>query len=699
MRTKIIRKVVGASLLAVALLTALFAVREVAYAKETTVNINGKQYELAEKSKYDYDDGTTPTIIPSSGSQFGLFGMSGDLKALSETNGFSSYEVSSGLVTFSYSPNGTVIGASDTDWHLIEDSASEVNGEKIDQKIRNGVVILQTSIDGTNWITDLVKGNVAGSETDYNENFYETAEIQLINGCYYRVIVAYEVERKLDDKQYLFVKVGNSEKKKFVEVYEFYLKDTSEATIAAGAHPNTKKVVGDMTKVVNTGKDNGYSQENAITSKDPHYGWKLGEFSLKGYTNTADYQGEEYFLKNLGDAITLSFTLNQNISSLNGMDNLTISEDTNGYDQFFQVPKTNFKHGTLIIRFTDFQGNKSDPIIYTDFLAANARTGADTRVQFFEEGDYEVALDYEIKNTSGIDSYTNYRMFFTFKIRNGNNMVYAFDPSGQLTDKAWTATGFTVNTANSHYLTVTVNKYALADGVGGKKLDLSWSRTANDGNSYKDPGVYEVTVSNRYQPNGDVTKTFYVGDDPYIKAIPITGKSLDDIVKLIQNTDVDMQTYLDVMAKERKSLDEVVDLVKAGWTVSETGQLIEPPTPELEQDLVAEPTEEPKNEDPVEPTSEVSSQNENNAQEDEKTDTSSGNGETKTEDSESNQTVSSSDNEADSVDKEKTNPAIFVVIIAVLASAGGAFFIRKHGKKIETEINYDKNNSDQGGEK
>ena len=42
--------------------------------------------------------------------------------------------------------------------------------------------------------------------------------------------------------------------RRIVEVYEFYLKDTSEATIAAGAHPNTKKVVGDMTKVVNTGK-------------------------------------------------------------------------------------------------------------------------------------------------------------------------------------------------------------------------------------------------------------------------------------------------------------------------------------------------------------------------------------------------------------------------------------------------------------
>jgi len=179
--------------------------------------------------------------------------MSGDLKVLSETNGFSSYEVSSGLVTFSYFPNGTVIGASDTDWHLIEDSASEVNGEKIDQKIRNGVVILQTSIDGTNWITELVKGNIAGSETDYSENFYETAEIQLVNGCYYRVIVAYEVERNSMISNTCLLKSAIV-KKKFVEVYEFYLKDTSEATIAAGAHPNTKKVVGDMTKVVNTGK-------------------------------------------------------------------------------------------------------------------------------------------------------------------------------------------------------------------------------------------------------------------------------------------------------------------------------------------------------------------------------------------------------------------------------------------------------------
>ena len=65
MRTRIIRKMIGASLLAVTLLTASFAMHEVAYAKETSVNISGKQYELHYN---DYDDGTTPTIISSSGS-------------------------------------------------------------------------------------------------------------------------------------------------------------------------------------------------------------------------------------------------------------------------------------------------------------------------------------------------------------------------------------------------------------------------------------------------------------------------------------------------------------------------------------------------------------------------------------------------------------------------------------------------------
>lgn len=116
------------------------------------------------------------------------------------------------------------------------------------------------------------------------------------------------------------------------------------------------------------------------------------------------------------------------------------------------------KDGTLIIRYTDYEGVKHDPIIYTDYLAANARTGANTKVELFEEGDYEVALDYEIVDTSGFNSYTNYRIFFTFSIRNGNCMVYPFDinSGAELSDSAMTENGFKLDMAKSRYLTIDV---------------------------------------------------------------------------------------------------------------------------------------------------------------------------------------------------------------------------------------------------
>ncbi|MCR4734831.1 MAG: hypothetical protein K5829_07510 [Treponema sp.] len=106
----------------------------IAYAKDNTVNIDGKQYELESKSKYAYTDGIIPTTVTSAGSQFGKFSITGDLKSINSVDGYSSYEVTSGAATFSYAPTGKVVGAAETDWHLIEDKGTEINGEKIENK-------------------------------------------------------------------------------------------------------------------------------------------------------------------------------------------------------------------------------------------------------------------------------------------------------------------------------------------------------------------------------------------------------------------------------------------------------------------------------------------------------------------------------------------------------------------------------------
>ncbi|MCR4938971.1 MAG: hypothetical protein K5930_02530 [Treponemataceae bacterium] len=631
----------------------LFLVDLPVRADQVSENISGRLYELEEKNEYDYSSKTVYGTITSTGSQFGSFCLKGNLEKVSDVNGFSAYEVTEGNAQFYYSPTGPLVSAGEDDWHIIEDKSSEVMGEKIDNKILGGAILVQTSKEGSKggekWLTDIVKTNITSKDAGYKEDFYEANEIQQVNGCFYRIIVVYEVERKKTEKK-LFS--ADKERKKYIETYEFYLKDTSEAKIAAGKHPNTKKVVADRSNVVNTGKDNGFSGAESFKDKDPHYGWQLGSFILKGYTSTANYEGEEVFLKNKGDAISLNFNLEEDITKLNGKENLSIAEDKNGSDQIFQVEKTNFKHGALIILHTDYEGKKSRPILYTDFLAAYARTGADTRVQLFEEGDYEVALDYEIKDSSGIDSYTDYRMSFSFKIRNGRSMVYAFNniSKSQIESGDLASGGFTLNTANSHYLDINVLPYKLQNEGGGKKRLISQgTRPASDGESFTEEGVYKVTVDNRYQSGEDDPLYFYVGSDPYIIALYKAG---DDPFE---------------------ALNGINEKIQAGYTLENNGNL-NPPKPKEEKvekadnDIEETTNSEDEEAESIDDSSQIEQENT-----------------TITKNEEESREIEETEENEDFVEAEqnenKSNTALIIVFLAIICSCMGLIIVKKRGAK------------------
>ena len=69
--------------------------------------------------------------------------------------------------------------------------------------------------------------------------------------------------------------------------------------------------------VVNTGKDTGYSENNAIKEDDPHFGWTLGRFCVSGFTRVINENASSpVFLKNVGDRVTLWFHLDQDIDHL-----------------------------------------------------------------------------------------------------------------------------------------------------------------------------------------------------------------------------------------------------------------------------------------------------------------------------------------------------------------------------------------------
>ena len=340
------------------------------------------------------------------------------------------------------------------------------------------------------------------------------------------MIVLYKYERLVGKNKILFIETDDKEYNKIAEVFEFYLSDGKNA---ANADNTRQKRLGET---VRTKENKGYTGEKSIDINDPHYGWELGQFFVSGYTrDTEDNDKTPVFLKNVGDQITLWFNLKQDIDQLDGKDTLEITADKDGYDQYFQTKKTNTGRGMLLIRYTDEQGEKHEPEIYTNYLAANVSTSANTVVKLFEEGDYEIALDYRIKNTPRkiknievVPELSDYRIYFKFSVRNGNCMVYPFDiaTGAELSNSSITENGFRLDMARSRYLNIDVQKSIVSQGPDGYIEDVRFNRPAKDGDSYNDEGIYVFDVKNLYTEE-HTTKTIYVGSSDYMKALAVNN--------------------------------------------------------------------------------------------------------------------------------------------------------------------------------
>lgn len=515
-------------LLATVMIFSFFPVDTFAASSKTVVA--GKSYEFDKDAHYEFSSADSFTETEDT-TTYGTFSIEGNVAADGERNGVPSYEVESGNLAFYYNYSDGLLNADEDSWHLIDDKSKKINDLTLKENIMKGAIIIQTSKDQKTWIDVSTMVNAFSNTPIRTSSIYTTTDVQLINGCYYRIIVAYELRMRTEDSNFLFINTDKHEYKKCAEVYEFYA--YTESGAANVTDPNQTHNLGSRVRVKNF---DGYSGEEIIDKDDVHYGWELGNFFVSGYTDdVTDADGNKVFLKNVGDKVTLWFKLNENINGLRGNDDLSITADTEGYDQYFETPKMDFGRGVLIIRYTDHNDNKSEPTIYTNYLEANATVGADTKVQLFEEGDYEVALDYEITNDQLIDTVGHYRIFFKFSVRNGNCMVYPFDVStgSELTNSSMTANGFRLDLAKSRYLKVNVKREILKDSADGLVEDTRFNGPAKDGAEYTDEGIYTITVHNEYT-NQFTVKKIYVGTNNILRAHMTTGLSIPEINELVE---------------------------------------------------------------------------------------------------------------------------------------------------------------------
>lgn len=508
---------------ATALLLALLPIS--ALAAESSKDITGEVYCFEEKNDYEFSSATAEEKVDTN-QALGTLTIQGDITRTYTKNGVPAYKVGTDHLEISYTYPDTLLTANDDSWHIVNDKNKKIDTFKIDSDIQKGAIILQTSRDGINWIDDVCNVNAFADAQTLSTTIYETTDVQQVNDCYYRVIIVYETAIRTEIRKVISDKYDY---KKYAEVYRFYVEanDTGEAEPS-----NTLRYsLGTVVK-----SDKGYSQSEKINSKDVHYGWTLGNFFVSGYTaNTKMDDGRPVFIKNLGDTVTLWFNLQQDINGLNGNTKLSIYDNNEGYDEKFQIKKTDFGRGTLIVRYTDYENVAHDPIVYTNYLEANTSLNANTKVQLFDEGDYEVSLDYEIVEDKVLDTYSHYCISFKFSVRNGNCMVYPFDAKtgAELTNTAVTSNGFYLDLAKSRYLTINITREVLKDGANGLTEDTRFNRPAKDGDKYTDEGIYTITVQNKYTSGQPTTKKIYVGSNDILRAYMVTGKTIAEINELV----------------------------------------------------------------------------------------------------------------------------------------------------------------------
>ena len=150
-----------------------------------------------------------------------------------------------------------------------------------------------------------------------------------------------------------------------------------------------------------------------------------------------------------------------------------------------------------------------------------------------------------------------YRVFFKFKVRNGDISAFIrdVDTNQFITNANIAENGFYIDVANSQYLSISIKREVLSESLDGLVEDTKFSGVAKEGRYYKDEGVYTVTVKNL--ATGDsVEKRVYVGNSDILKAHIVNEISISEInERLAAGAVIDENGYISDYAQESNKED------------------------------------------------------------------------------------------------------------------------------------------------
>lgn len=172
-------------ILSVIMLSGIFLVTTLASTGKNEVP--GKVYEFDKDSHYEFS-GENQFAETGEDNTYGVFSVSGNISDVGSKNGVPVYEVAEGNLSLFYNHGDTLLNADVDSWHLIDDKSKKVDALSLDDNILKGVIILQTSKDRLTWSDEGVITNAFSEKLVRTDAIYSTTDVQLINGCFYRII-------------------------------------------------------------------------------------------------------------------------------------------------------------------------------------------------------------------------------------------------------------------------------------------------------------------------------------------------------------------------------------------------------------------------------------------------------------------------------------------------------------------------------
>ena len=205
----------------VSLLSVIFSSIKIANAEQKSVQLVASLFENSDS--YSSDSSCNVKVMSSGKSELGSMKINGDILNDSTFRNRKAYGLN-GNVSFSFSYDGILLDSSNLDtWHIRSDDRTAVEDVSFSGSINKGVLLILKSRDGSSYelaanpITNFLADNPNGVS-----NFYTTSGTDVLNGTFYKIIIAYMSGYRYKDA-WLF-------EDKYTDVYcmqqyEFYLCD------------------------------------------------------------------------------------------------------------------------------------------------------------------------------------------------------------------------------------------------------------------------------------------------------------------------------------------------------------------------------------------------------------------------------------------------------------------------------------------